>query len=159
MHVDTAPGAQEEECADTCVTTCACPLHRLSLQSSLSAQLYKDCLFLAKFMGRRVSGPPPSCPNWAHHHQLAALLNVCGELGCIHAKLLPICPLPAPSPSTLQSWARRCASQQGNEQVLMNQVRVQFKANMHEVEDDKVGGGWGGGARTYLAARRTGEQL
>ncbi|PNW73281.1 hypothetical protein CHLRE_14g626250v5 [Chlamydomonas reinhardtii] len=43
-------------------------------------KLYKDCMFLAKYFGRR----------------------------------------------------------QGNEAVLMGQVRQQFKANMHELDDDKI---------------------
>ena len=34
--------------------------------------------------------------------------------------------------------ARFLGQRQGNEKVLTNQIRVQFKANMREVDDDKL---------------------
>ena len=34
--------------------------------------------------------------------------------------------------------ARFLGQRQGNEKVLLNQIRVQFKANMKEVDDDKL---------------------
>lgn len=81
-------------------------------------QLYKDCLFLAKFMGRRVSWADglggeahgrTTCTSTIHHRQ--------------------------------HVFSPACANQQqGNETVLMQQVRLQFKSNMKEVDDDKVGG-------------------
>lgn len=93
-------------------------------------QLYKDLFMIARLMGRRVSKDQQlqlSTQLLQSQHLLSQLqLHHVGS--CLSDRLCYV----------LLNSLIGSAMQQGNEEALVDQVRQQFRMNMHETDETKV---------------------